>query len=205
MEGALLNFFGRNNGLLSHHSCLQASLTDIDKQLAFLQANALDRSTIHSYSVGARDYLHFCLTHDLPLHPTPLTLAQYNVYTSCFIASGPRYLSGAWHYLQDLFPEYDSICNHPLVTSTFRGSKKVHADPVWQKQPLWTSISGYCITLPVLWQFAVYYHFILCFLHLSSHWRTCSGLSSSFILVENYQTGHFVLLRQQGLILLAIP
>ena len=140
MEAVLLNLFGRNDGTHPHCSrCKRVSLTDLDNQLAFLQANALDKSTVCGYGIGACDYLHFCLLHDLPFDPTPLTLACYIAYTSSFIASGPQYLTGIRHYLRDLFPNYDFICHHSLVKSTIRGSKKVHADPVRQKQPFRTS------------------------------------------------------------------
>ena len=140
MEAVLLNLFGGNDGTHPHRSRrTRVSLTDLDNRLAFLQANALDKSTIRGYGIGARDYLRFCLLHDLPIDPTPLTLARYIAYTSSFIASGPQYLTGVRHYLRDLFPNYDSIRHHSLVKSTIRGSKKVRADPVRRKQPLRTS------------------------------------------------------------------
>jgi hypothetical protein len=139
MEGILLNLFGGNDGPVVRHSRPQVSLADLDSRLSLLQANALDRSTVRGYAVGARDYLRFCLRHHLPFDPTPLTLARYVAYTSRYIASGPRYLSGARHYLKDLFPEYDAVRAHPLVKTTIRGSLKVRADPVRRKLPLRTS------------------------------------------------------------------
>ena len=95
MEGILLNLFGRGDQLVIHCSHPWVSLSDLDDQLSFLQANALDWSTTHGYVVGARDYLCFCLQHCLPFDPTPLTLAWYIAYTSQFITSGPHYLTGA--------------------------------------------------------------------------------------------------------------
>ena len=136
MEGVLLNLFGRDDASLIRHSRPQVSLSDLDNRLSFLQANALDRSTTRGYAVGARDYLRFCLQHHLSPNPTPLTLARYIAYTSKFISSGPHYLSGARHYLRDLFPDFDSIRAHPLVKTTIRGSRKVRADPVRRKLPL---------------------------------------------------------------------
>ena len=136
MEGVLLNLFGGDDGPVVHHPRPQVSLADLDTRLSFLQINALDRSTIRGYAVGARDYLRFCLRHHLPFDPTPLTLARYIAYTSQFIASGPSYLSGARHYLRDLFPEFDASRTHPLVRTTIRGSKKVRADPIRRKLPL---------------------------------------------------------------------
>jgi hypothetical protein len=139
MEGVLLNLFGGDDGPLVHHSRPRVSLADLDNRLSFLQANALDQSTICGYATGARDYLRFCLQHHLPFDPTPLTLARYLAYTSQFIASGPHYLSGVRHFLRDLFPDYDSSRAHPLVKTTIRGSLKVRADPVRRKLPLRTS------------------------------------------------------------------
>jgi hypothetical protein len=136
MEGVLLGLLGRNARSLVLHSRPPVSLVDLDDRLAFLQANALDRSTVRGYAVGARDYLRFCLQHQLPLDPTPLTLARYIAYTSKYIASGPHYLTGVRHYLRDFFPEFDTVRAHPLVKTTIRGSRKVRADPVKRKLPL---------------------------------------------------------------------
>ena len=99
MEGILLNLLGGNDGALLHPSRPPVSLSYLDDRLRYLQANALDRSTTRGYAVGARDYLRFCFQHHLPVDPTPLTLARYIAYTSQFIASGPRYLSGVRHYM----------------------------------------------------------------------------------------------------------
>lgn len=139
MEGVLLNLFGGDDGLQVRHTRPQVSLADLDNRLAFLQANALDRSTIRGYAIGACDYLRFCLRHHLPFDPTPLTLARYIAYTSIFIAAGPHYLTGVRHFLQDFFPDYDTSHAHPLVKTTIRGSRKVRADPIRRKLPLKTS------------------------------------------------------------------
>lgn len=139
MERVLLNLLGGNGRSLIHHSRPPVSLSDLDDRLTFLQANALDRSTTRGYAVGARDYLRFCLQHNLPLDPTPLTLARYIAYTSQFIASSPHYLSGVRHYLRNFYPDFDSIRTHPLVRTVIQGSRKVRADPVRRKLPLRTS------------------------------------------------------------------
>lgn len=140
MEGVFLNLSGGNDGLFQvPHSRPPVDLQTLDNRLALLQANALDQSTLRGYAVGARDYIRFCLQHHLPLQPTPLTLARYIAYTSQFIASGPHYLSGARHYLQDLFPDFESNRKHQLVKNTIRGSHKLRADPIRRKQPLRTS------------------------------------------------------------------
>jgi hypothetical protein len=139
MERVVLNLLGGNARPLARRSRPPVSLADLDDRLSFLQANALDQSTVRGYAVGARDYLRFCLQYNLPLDPTPLTLARYIAHTSRFIASGPRYLTGARHFLRNFFPDFDSIRANPLVKSTIRGSLKIRADPVQRKLPLRTS------------------------------------------------------------------
>jgi hypothetical protein len=139
MEGVLLNLLGGDVGSLTHHSRPVVRLSDLDDRLALLQLNALERSTVRGYATGARDFIRFCLQHQLPLNPTPLTLARYIAYTSQFIASGPHYLSGVRHYLRDLYPEFDSNRAHPMVKSAIRGSRKIRADPIRRKLPLRTT------------------------------------------------------------------
>ncbi|KAF8890539.1 hypothetical protein CPB84DRAFT_1683566, partial [Gymnopilus junonius] len=77
--------------------------------------------------------------HNLPLDPTPSTLSCYIAYTSQFIASAPKYLSGVCHFLGELYPDFDKNRVHPLVQSTIHGSKKVWANAVHCKLPLHTS------------------------------------------------------------------
>jgi len=83
--------------------------------------------------------LTFCLQFLLPLTPTPQTLGRYIAYTSKFIASAPKYLTGAHHFLQDIYPDLNVNCAHPLVQSTMQGLKKVCTDPICCKLPLRTS------------------------------------------------------------------
>ena len=84
----------------------------------------------NGYSTGARNYIRFCLLHHILLNPTPQTLSRYITYTSLSIASGPKYLTGACHFLHELFPEFDDNRASPSVQATIRGSQKIHADPV---------------------------------------------------------------------------
>ena len=135
MEGVLLSALGGHENVLSR-AHLRMDLSDLDKQTLYLQVNAIEKSTVNSYATGTRDYLHFCIIHVLPLDPTPEKLSHYIAYTSQFIASSPKYLTGVQHLLNDLYPEFDTNHAHPLVKSAIRGSKKVHADPVLQKLPL---------------------------------------------------------------------
>ena len=111
-------------------------LSDLDDRMLHLQANAIEKSTVKGYATGARDYITFCMSHHLSIEPTPETLAHYVAYTSQFIASAPKYLSGVRHFLSDIYPDFDKNCAHPLVTTTIRGSKKIHADPICRKLPL---------------------------------------------------------------------
>ena len=112
------------------------SLSSLDARTLHLQTNSIEISTIKAYATGAKDYIQFCLCYPLPLTPMPKTLSQYLAYTSLSIASGPKYLTGAQHFLIDLYPDFDNSRAHPLVQSAIRGSKKLQADPVHRKQPL---------------------------------------------------------------------
>ena len=111
-------------------------LGDLDARALYLQVNSIERSTSKNYATGARDYINFCILHSLPLDPTPTTLSRYIAYSSQFIASGSKYLTGVRHFLKDLYPDFDANRSHPLVKSTIRGAKKVRADPVERKLPL---------------------------------------------------------------------
>jgi hypothetical protein len=73
------------------------SLADLDSRAHFLQVNAIKASTSKGYATGACDYITFCIKNSLPLNPTPQTLAHYIAYTSMFIASGPKYLTGCYN------------------------------------------------------------------------------------------------------------
>ena len=102
----------------------------------FLQAHSIKVPTAHGYATGTHDYINFCINHTLPLDLTPSTLACYIAYTSQYIASAPKYLTGAQHFLADIYPDFNVNCSHPLVHSTIAGSKKTCADPIKRKLPL---------------------------------------------------------------------
>jgi hypothetical protein len=133
MEGVLLNVLG---GSSAHKTRPVQDLADIDSRAAFLQSASIEKSTSKGYQTGARDFITFCMNHHLPLDPTPLTLSRYIAYSSQYIASGPKYLTGARHFLRDIYSDFDENRSHPLVQSTIRGSKKVRADPIRRKLPL---------------------------------------------------------------------
>jgi hypothetical protein len=136
MAEVLLNFVGEGK---PHSPRRPLTLVDLDSRLSLLQSHSLEHSTRLQYASGLRDYLRFCLIHKLPFEPTPLTLARYIAYTSLFIASGPKYLSGARHYLLPIFPDFVTNRSHPLVQSTIAGARKIRGDPIRRKSPLRTS------------------------------------------------------------------
>lgn len=112
------------------------ALADLDARVKLLQFHSIEKSTRKSYATGARDYINFCTTHSLPLDPTPQTLARYIAFTSRSIASARKYLTGARHFLSDLYPSFDANRAHPLVQAILTGSRKLRADPVHRKLPL---------------------------------------------------------------------
>lgn len=96
----------------------------------------LKKSTFKHYRTGARDYILFCVCQNLSLEPTPSTIARYIAYTSQHIVSASKYLTGARHFLQHIYPEFDKNRQLPMVKATLRGSMKLRADPVRRKLPL---------------------------------------------------------------------
>jgi hypothetical protein len=111
-------------------------LSDLDNRTNYLQVSSIEKSTAKGYATGMHDYISFCITHSLPLDPTPQTLSRYIAYTSQFISSGPKYLSGARHFISGLYPSFDANRSHPLVQATIAGLKKIRSDPVKRKFPL---------------------------------------------------------------------
>ena len=133
MEGVLLSVLGGKHTRVSRP---RMELADLDARTRYLQINSIERSTAQGYATGARDYINFCLRHSLSLEPTPQTLSRYIAYTSQFISSGAKYLTGARHFLADLYPNFERNRAHPLVQATIAGAKKIRADPVKHKLPL---------------------------------------------------------------------
>ena len=124
MEHVLLSALG------GHHTCSMhppMDLGELDALTLHLQINTIDWSTSKAYATGGvimwgfACYMH-CHLIPLPLH------SHYIAYTSQFIASGLKYLTGVCHFLGDAYPEFDANWAHPLVTTTVRGPKKVRAD-----------------------------------------------------------------------------
>ena len=133
MESVLLNALG---GSSLKKTRPPMALDELDSRAVHLQVNAIEKSTAMGYATGARDYISFCLSHNLSIEPTPQTLSRYIAFTSIFIGSAPKYLTGARHFLQDIYPDFDQNRAHPMVKAAIRGSKKLRADGVHRKLPL---------------------------------------------------------------------
>lgn len=133
MERVLLKVIG---GLSRKTIRQPMSSSDLDAWTLHVQTESIEKSTASCYAMGARDYLNFCLAHNLPIDPTPQTLSKYIAYTSKFIASGLKYFSGAGHFLRNIYSDFDVNRAHPLVKSAIKGAKKIRADPVHRKLPL---------------------------------------------------------------------
>ena len=137
MERELLRILGRSQPLCP--SCPSMALSNLDSQAYFLQAHFIKVPTAHGYATGTHDYINFCINHTLPRNLIPSTLAHYIAYTSQDIASAPKYLTGAQHFLADIYPNFDVNDGHPPVCSTIAGSKKTHANPIKRKLPLYVA------------------------------------------------------------------
>jgi hypothetical protein len=135
MERVLLSMLGGKR-TAPHVPRPPMELADLDARALYLQVNAIEWSTSQNYATGARDYINFCILHSLSLDPTPTTLSRYVAYSSQFIASSPKYLTGVRHFLKNLYPDFDANQSHPIVKATIQGAKKVRADPVNRKLPL---------------------------------------------------------------------
>jgi hypothetical protein len=84
-------------------------LSLLDDRIHLLRVNAIEKSTRKGYTIGARDYIDFGSKRSLPLDPTPQTLYLYIAYTSQFIASAPKYLTGTRHFRIGLLNELNKI------------------------------------------------------------------------------------------------
>lgn len=101
------------------------NLKKLDDLVLYLQVHAIEKSTRKNYATGAKDYAHFCRNHNLSLNPTLETLSRYIAYTSQFIASGSKYLTGARHFLKEFYPSFTEARASAMVQATIRGAKKM--------------------------------------------------------------------------------
>lgn len=97
------------------------------------------------YIMEAHDYLLFCISHGIPIDPTPQTLLWYIAYTSQYVASGLKYLTSVHHFLAKLYPDFDKTWSSLLLQSMILGMKRLQGDAVRQKLPLRLShLQGFC-------------------------------------------------------------
>jgi hypothetical protein len=66
----------------------------------------------------------------------PQTLSRYIAYTLLSIASSPKYLTGAHHFLHELFPDFDNNRANFSVQATIHDSIKVCAEPIRREEPI---------------------------------------------------------------------
>lgn len=112
------------------------TLSQIDQRLLRLQVHSIEASTRQGYLTGAKDYVLFCIRHNLPLDPTPQTIARYVAYTSQFINSAPKYLTGVRHFLGGFYPDFDKNRQSTVVRSAIRGAEKLRSKPISRKDPI---------------------------------------------------------------------
>lgn len=139
MERVLVGQHGEGSrpSRASRHAPVE--LEALDEHVSFLKSHAIEPSTKAHYSTGARDWIKFCKVHGLSEEPTESTMCRYIAYTSRHIASAPKYLSGARHYLKQRYPQFDDVRASDAVKTTIRGSRKVRGDPLKRKPPIRTS------------------------------------------------------------------
>jgi hypothetical protein len=93
------------------------------REHALILGQAIDKSTLKSYSSALNSYLSFVRIHDFPVEPTPDTLSFYAVYMAHHI--NPRsvisYLSGICQQLEPYFPHVREARCSPLVDRTLKG------------------------------------------------------------------------------------
>ncbi|KAF8999475.1 hypothetical protein BDZ89DRAFT_1147682 [Hymenopellis radicata] len=134
LAGAMERVLGRGENPLAPRWILKK----LDELVHFLQVYAIEKSTRKGYATGARDYARFCKNHHLPLDPTSETLSRYIAYTSRYIKSAPKYLTGAKHFIEEFYPDFAANQATAAVQATIRGANKMRADPIQRKPPLRT-------------------------------------------------------------------
>jgi hypothetical protein len=99
---------------------------------------AIDESTLKTYSSALNSYLTFVRLHDLPVEPTPDTLSFFTVFMSHHIdpKSVSSYLSGICQQLEAYFPNVRHARNSPLVERTMKGCLRLHGSAVKRKRAL---------------------------------------------------------------------
>jgi hypothetical protein len=99
---------------------------------------AIDKSTLKSYSSALNSYLAFVKMHDFPIEPTPDTLSFYTVYMCFHIVpdSVSSYLSGLCQQLEPHFPGVRAARHSVLVERTLKGCRRLRGVATKRKRAL---------------------------------------------------------------------
>ena len=99
---------------------------------------AIDQSTLKSYSSALNSYLCFVRLHNFPVEPTPDTLSFYTVFMCHHIKpdSVSNYLSGLCQQLEPYFPEIRAVRLCPLVERTLKGCRRLRGEATNRKRAL---------------------------------------------------------------------
>ena len=117
-----------------------------DWQLCFLSTTqTIKKSTTKTNKTGACDYITFCNNHSLSLQPTPLTLSRYIAYSSHSIASSPKYLTGASHFLKNSCRSCHSETSSLLISPLHVCSPQSSFSGIW-----WPSFHHHHV-MHILW------------------------------------------------------
>ena len=105
------------------------------RERAIALGQAIDTSTLNSYSSALNSYLNFVQLHNLPVEPTPDTLSFFAVFMSHHIEprSVLNYLSGICQQLEPYFDNVRSSRRSPLVERTMKGCLHLKSSPTKRK------------------------------------------------------------------------
>ena len=108
------------------------------RERAIALGQAIDTSTLNTYSSALNSYLTFVRLHDLSVEPTPDTLSFFAVFMSHHIdpKSVSGYLSGICQQLEPYFPNVRPSRHSPLVERTMKGCLRLKGSPITRKRAL---------------------------------------------------------------------
>jgi hypothetical protein len=110
----------------------------LDHECAIALGQAIDSSTLNTYTSVLNSYLTFVQLHNFPVNPTPETLFFFTVYMSHHISphSVTSYLSGICQQLEPYFPNICQSHRSPLIDRTLKGCLQLKETPTKRKQAL---------------------------------------------------------------------
>lgn len=108
------------------------------RERAIALGQAIDTSTLQTYSSALNSYLTFVRIHDLPVDPTPDTVSFFTVFMSHHIdpKSVKSYLSGICQQLEPYYPNIRASRHSPLVERTLKGCLRLKGGAVKRKRAL---------------------------------------------------------------------